>query len=95
MTIRTCRDCGRRGDETPDDPAPGLCPRCYKARLDRITLQLIAEVAKCADTDAGDITPAIVWLAKALEEIGGETREHARKHANYLGHMLVLQSRQN
>lgn len=95
MTIRTCRDCGRRGSEAPDDPAPGLCPRCYKSRLDRITRRLIAEVAKCADTDDGDITPAIAWLATALEEVGGETHEYARQHANYLGHMIVLQSRQN
>jgi uncharacterized FlgJ-related protein len=42
----------------------------------------------------GDITPAIVWLAQALEEIGGETRKYARQHANYLGYALVIESRQ-
>ena len=87
-----CRDCGRRGTEDPDDPAPALCPKCYGKRLDRITPLF---VAKCEEVgDDGDITPAIVWLAQALEEIAGEKREDARKHANWLGHMLALQSHQ-
>jgi len=78
------------GNEDPDDPAPALCPSCYEKRLARITPLLIALLVD----DDGDITPVIECLAQALEEIGGETRKHARQHANYLGHMLVLESRQ-
>jgi hypothetical protein len=87
--IRACRDCGRKGNEDPDDPAPALCPKCYQKRLDRITPLFQArmdEVLKLGD----DITPAIVWMAQALEDIGGETRAYARKHANYLGHQMVI-----
>jgi hypothetical protein len=87
-----CRDCGRLGDEDPDDPAPGLCPSCYETRLQRITPLFNAECGKLRGTD---ITPAIIWLANALEEIGGETRAYARKHADSLAWSLVLQSRLN
>lgn len=87
-----CRDCGRIGDEDPDDPAPALCPACYEKRLQRITPLFMAKADEIGED--GDITPAIVWLAQALEEIGGETRTYARQHANYLGHALVIQSRQ-
>ena len=83
MTEVTCRDCGQLGNEEPDDPAPALCPDCYGKRLARITPLFEAKANEIGDD--GDITPAIVWLAQALEEIGGETREAARAHANYLG----------
>lgn len=92
MVIVKCRDCGRAGDQDPDDPAPALCPSCYEKRLARITPLFAAKAAEVGED--GDITPAIVWLAQALEEIGGETREYARKHADYLGRMLVIESRQ-
>jgi uncharacterized FlgJ-related protein len=81
------------GDEDPDDPAPALCPACYEKRLQRITPLLMAIVWLEIGED-GDITPAIVWLAQALEEIGGETRKYARQHANLLGHTIAIQSRQ-
>jgi hypothetical protein len=32
----TCRQCGKPGRETPDDPAPGLCPACLDAALARV-----------------------------------------------------------
>jgi hypothetical protein len=85
-----CRDCGRMGSEAPDDPAPGLCPACYEQRLARITPLFEAKVSQVGDD--GDITPVIVWLAQALEDIGGETRQYARQHADMLGRMAVLQS---
>lgn len=87
-----CRDCGQLGSEDPDDPAPALCPSCYEKRLQRITPLFIAKVEEIGED--GDITPAIVWFAQALEGIGGETREYARQHANFLGHMMVIESRQ-
>lgn len=92
-----CRDCGRLGDEAPDDPAPALCPSCYEKRLQRITPRFQKMVEKLnQESPTGDlnITPAIEWLAEALEAIAGETREHAREHANTLGHMLVLENNQ-
>jgi len=88
-----CRDCGRIGDEDPDDPAPALCPACYEKRLRRITPLFMTKADEIGED--GDITPAIVWLAQALEEIGGETREYARKHADQLGWMVVSASREN
>lgn len=87
-----CRDCGRRGNEDPNDPAPALCPRCYEKRLQRITPLFEAE---CDKLTTDDITPAIVWLARALEEIAGETHADARKHADTVAWAMVLQSRQN
>jgi hypothetical protein len=93
----TCRDCGRLGEEDPDDPAPALCPTCYEKRLQRITPRFQKMVEKLnRESPPGDvdITPAIEWLAEALEAIGGETREHARKHANMLGHMVAIQANQ-
>ena len=87
---RKCRDCDQMGDEDPDDPAPALCPECYEKRLQRITPLFMAQADKVGED--GDITPAIIWLAWALEEIGGETREYARRHADYLGRRLVLES---
>jgi NAD-dependent SIR2 family protein deacetylase len=93
----TCRDCGRLGEEDPDDPAPALCPTCYEKRLQRITprfLKMVERLAQNSPPGDLDITPAIVWLAEALEAIGGETREHARKHANELGHLAVIEANQ-
>jgi hypothetical protein len=92
MTDVVCKDCGRAGAETPDDPAPNLCPSCYEKRLERITPLFMAKVEAVGDD--GDITSAIAWLAQALEEIGGETRKAAREHANYLGHMASIESHQ-
>lgn len=92
MVRRKCRDCGRIGNEDPDDPAPGLCPGCYEARLQRIT-PLFRE--RCEQLTDGDITPVVAWLAQALEEIGGETHAYARKHADMLGWAAVLQQRDN
>lgn len=90
MVRVTCRDCGRTGDEAPDDPAPSLCPACYEKRLARITPLLKAKISQVGDD--GDITPVIILLAQALEDIGGETRQHARQHADMLGRLAVLQS---
>jgi hypothetical protein len=97
MKVR-CRDCGRVGDEDPDDPAPSLCPACYEKRLQRITprfQRMVDKLLRESRAEEVDITPAIVWLAGALEAIGGEKREFARKHANELGHMAVLQQHLN
>jgi hypothetical protein len=36
MTVRErilCRGCGGWGYEEPDDPCPGLCPRCFNDLL--------------------------------------------------------------
>lgn len=89
MVTINCRDCGRVGNEDPDDPAPALCPACYEKRLQRITPLFMAKAEEVVD---GDITLAIVWLAQALEDIGGETHEYARKHADWLGRALVSAS---
>jgi hypothetical protein len=62
---RICRDCGRLGNEDPDDPAPALCPKCYEKRLKRITPLFQERVELLAATD-GDITLAIAWLAKVV-----------------------------
>jgi hypothetical protein len=86
-----CRDCGRRGNEDPDDPAPNLCPPCYRDRLERI-LPLFEAKLKEVLEDSDDLTPAIVWIAKALEEIGGETPAYARLHAHQLAVQMVLVS---
>jgi hypothetical protein len=92
MKVR-CRDCGRLGDEDPDDPAPALCPKCFRSRLERIVPLFQAKMDEVLER-GDDITPAIVWFAQALEEIGGETHAYARKHANYLGHRMVIEANQ-
>ena len=94
MTDRQCRDCERMGREDPNDPAPGLCPECYEKRLERISVLFERACDKLVGPE-GDVTPAIVWLAHALEHIGGETRRHAREHADQLAWRMVLESRQN
>ena len=96
MTRVKCRDCGKRGDEAPDDFAPRLCPDCYRQRMDKITPMLEAKMDRLLarpDFD-GNITPVIAWLAEALETIAGETHQAAREHANYLGHQIVLMNNQ-
>lgn len=93
-----CRDCGQIGDEDPDDPAPALCPSCFEKRLQRITPRferMVDKLVRESTTADLDITPAVVWLAEALEVIGGERREFARAHANKLGHLAVLQQHLN
>src|SRR5215472_12327956 len=92
MSNVVCRDCGKPGSEDPDDPAPALCPACYEQRLQRITDLFMPIIASLKSSD---ITPAIVWLAKALEDIGGEKPEYARQHADTLAWAVVLQTRQN
>lgn len=87
MTERACRDCGCLGNENLDDSAPSLCPDCYEKRLERIATLF---EQKCDAFEGNDITPLVVWLAGALETIGGEKREFARHHANQLAHMVVL-----
>jgi|SRR5215472_7238046 len=96
MVMRKCRDCGRRGNEDPDDPAPALCASCYRKRLDRLTPQFFVKVERLMARDDwdGNITPLIVWFAEALETIAGETHEYARIHANYMGHRMVLECNQ-
>src|SRR5215475_5448202 len=91
-----CRDCGRRGKEDPDDPAPALCPRCYRKRLERITPLFEARFVRLLERDDwdGNITPLVVWFAEALEHIAGESHDYARIHANYMGHQLVLHANQ-
>lgn len=82
-----CRDCGRVGDESPDDPAPNLCPPCYGARLERVSV---------AFTDLCDREPPVTsremvdWLIDALQRVGGETPEFAHKHAQTLFAAVVL-----
>jgi hypothetical protein len=76
MVEITCRDCGSKGDEAPDDPAPGLCPSCYDSRLAQITDKF---AGMCASLDH----PLMIslWLEEALIDIGGETPEAAHEHA--------------
>ena len=74
MVSRKCRDCGRLGDEDPNDPAPALCPDCYKRRLERISPTLESMV----NTFGFEV--ACMWLEDALVEIGGEKPEAARRH---------------
>jgi hypothetical protein len=56
--------------------------------LARITPLLETKISQVGDD--GDITPVIVWLAQALEDIGGETRHYARQHADMLGRLATL-----
>lgn len=74
--IIKCRDCGARSDESPDDPAPALCPSCYKARLERVRTGFEA-LAETTD----DPAKLAAWFENALIEIGGELPEFAREHA--------------
>lgn len=76
MVEVTCKDCGRLGDEAPDDPAPNLCPGCYEARLDIITEKFEVMVQSL-----GHPLSVSMWLEQALMEIGGETEDAAREHA--------------
>ena len=84
MTAVTCRDCGRAGDEAPNDPAPGLCPACYDLRLARVT----ANFAVMAETLEH---PMLImgWLELALVEVGGETEEAAAEHVQTLYAQLL------
>jgi len=79
MVIRACRDCGKRGSEAPNDPAPALCPNCYEARLQRITPQFNVMCERLRD-------PRLVaeWLEHELVETGGELPQYARWHAQDL-----------
>lgn len=36
----TCRHCGQTGHETPDDPAPGVCPDCLDQQMAAATAWL-------------------------------------------------------
>ena len=78
MVARKCRDCGKYGNEEPDDPAPRLCHHCYQARLERISpiLEGIFETF--------GHTIALMWLEDALVDIGGETPEAAKRHVDGL-----------
>ena len=84
MTTVTCRDCGRAGDEAPNDPAPGLCPGCYDRRLAEVT----AKFSVMAETLEH---PMLImgWLELALVEIGGETSEAAADHVQALYAQLL------
>ncbi len=78
MVVRKCQDCGRRGDEDPDDPAPRLCPDCYQARMHRITPRL----ENMMTSFGPDV--AMLWLEEALVDIGGETPAFAKCHVDAL-----------
>jgi len=86
MTLVKCRDCGREGNEDPDDPAPNLCPDCYEKRLASITprFELMLE----------SLEPRVfmLWFEQTLIEVAGETPEYARKHANELLREAMRQS---
>ena len=84
MTIRTCRDCGKRTNEDPDDFAPALCAPCYDKRMARVQAELV-RVVEYLDTPQ----EAIQWLATVLHEIGGETPAAAKQHASDL--LLMIQ----
>lgn len=79
MTEVLCRDCGRLGNEAPDDPAPALCPPCYERRLHSIG-ERFAIVASLQP----DPVKLAAWLERELRETGGETPAFARKHATSL-----------
>jgi hypothetical protein len=79
MTLVKCRDCGREGSESPDDPAPALCPPCYDKRMSRVHSGFV-RYAQLED----DPVKLATWLAEALHETGGETLHFARKHASEL-----------
>ena len=95
MKVR-CRDCDKVGNEDPDDPAPALCPKCYKKRLLKVVPIFETRLQRLLERDDfdGNITPLVEWFAEALETIAGETHEYSRIHANYMGHVLVLVANQ-
>jgi len=74
MVKRICRDCRTRVNEHPKDPAPRLCPDCYRTRLQR----LLPQGLNIIESFGWDIF--LMWAEEALVEIGGETPEAARRH---------------
>lgn len=83
MSLAICRDCGREGEEGPDDPAPNLCPPCYDARLGRIS----DKFPDMCELLQGNERAICGWLEQQLVDVGGELPAHAHAHAGqlYLG----------
>lgn len=62
--LSTCRSCGTWGIETPDDPAPGICPVCLEQRMAALVPRLETQVARRGQRAALD------WLYRRLRDAG-------------------------
>lgn len=60
-----CRDCGVEGVEHWYDPAPGLCPTCFSARMERVTIRLLELVDQAPAPRPMELSRLFGWL---LEE---------------------------
>ena len=58
--VEPCQDCGVEGVELPNDVAPGLCPGCFGARLNRVTDRMRTMIA------GGCSTPTILNRMRLL-----------------------------
>lgn len=54
--VATCRVCGAQGIEDANDPAPGLCPRCFEDHLFGQTVLFIALVSEPEEATLHPVT---------------------------------------
>lgn len=77
-TWYTCVRCGAPVLETPDDPAPGICPRCLDAALATIE----GWVRRRVEEFPTGVSPA--WLRDALIREAGVRPDVAAEQVGWL-----------